>query len=209
MILLDPDLAPNSRPHGSGNARGRSGSPRKSRSASPNAAATRSTVPWAQRLPSSRTLACFLARAQAAVRLRGQVTALLTTDETIRDLNQRFRGKNEPTDVLSFPAASFQNTKPAERVAGDLAISIPTARRQGTACGHSLGMELKVLMLHGLLHLAGYDHETDAGQMHRREDRLRTKLGLPIGLIERADRPSGPRGRRTNGAKPRSTRGRK
>ncbi len=209
MILLDPDLAPDSPPHGSGNARGRSGSPRKSKTAAKGGPGSRSAVQWAQRLPTSRTLSRFLARAQAAVGLRGQVTVLLTTDETIRDLNQRFRGKNEPTDVLSFPAAPFQTTKPGERVAGDLAISIPTARRQGTEQGHPLGTELKVLMLHGLLHLAGYDHETDAGRMHRRERKLRAEFSLPMGLIERADQPSSPRARRTDGAKLRSTRGRK
>jgi len=74
-----------------------------------------------------------------------------------------------------------------ENIAGDLAISVPTARRQATACGHSLSTELKVLILHGLLHLAGYDHESDTGQMARRERRLRAQLGLPQGLIERAE----------------------
>jgi probable rRNA maturation factor len=90
---------------------------------------------------------------------------------------------DKATDVLSFPAdASMPG---AEKFAGDLAISVPTARRQGAAYGHSLAIELKVLMLHGLLHLAGYDHETDSGQMARRERVLRAKLGLPQGLIER------------------------
>ena len=115
--------------------------------------------------------------------LRGQVAVLLTTDETIRDLNHRFRGKNKPTDVLSFPAST--QAKNRERVAGDIAISIDTARRQSAACGHSLETEIKVLILHGLLHLAGFDHETDLGQMHRRERQLRAQLGLPSGLIER------------------------
>ncbi len=139
------------------------------------------------RLPSTRTLARFLAEAQASVRLRGHVAVLLTTDAVLRDLNHRFRGKNKPTDVLSFPAEPFPGAKPAERVVGDVAISVETASRQGTACGHSLETELKILMLHGLLHLAGYDHESDAGQMHRRERTLRTRLGLPSGLIERAE----------------------
>jgi len=108
---------------------------------------------------------------------------LLTSDAAIRRLNRRFRGKNKATDVLSFPAeAGFG----AEKIAGDLAISVPTARRQGTACGHSLATELKVLILHGLLHLAGYDHESDSGRMARRERLLRGRLGLPMGLIERA-----------------------
>jgi probable rRNA maturation factor len=123
------------------------------------------------------------------LKLRGQVTVLLTTDSAIRRLNRQFRGKNKATDVLSFPAADFtqvsENGRP-EPIAGDLAISIPTARRQAEERGHALGIEIKVLMLHGLLHLAGYDHETDNGTMARREQRLRAKLKLPHGLIERA-----------------------
>jgi probable rRNA maturation factor len=122
----------------------------------------------------------FLRKAQAAVRLRGEVSVLLTGDEQIRRLNRQFRGKNKATDVLSFPAEPGP-----EKMAGDLAISVATARKQGTACGHSLGTEIKVLILHGLLHLAGYDHETDDGEMARREQKLRARLGLPLGLIER------------------------
>ena len=138
------------------------------------------------RLPSARTLARFLTQAQAAVRLRGQVTVLLTTDPSIRRLNRQVRGKNKATDVLSFPAEGVG----AEQLAGDLAISVPTALRQAVEGGHSLSTELKVLMLHGLLHLAGYDHETDTGQMARRERLLRARLGLPQGLIERASEPT-------------------
>ena len=111
---------------------------------------------------------------------------LLATDATIRDLNRRFRGKDEATDVLSFPAEPLKNTKAAERVAGDVAIGVETARRQAAEQGHALATEIKVLILHGLLHLAGYDHETDAGKMQRRERQLRARLGLPQGLIERA-----------------------
>ena len=69
---------------------------------------------------------------------------------------------------------------------GDLAISVETALRQAVEQGHRLASEIKVLMLHGLLHLAGYDHETDAGEMERRERRVRARLGLPLGLIERS-----------------------
>jgi len=123
-----------------------------------------------------------LREARAAVRLRGQVTVLLTTDPAIRRLNRQFRGKDKATDVLSFPAAS----PAANAVAGDLAISVPTAQRQALEQGHALSAEIKVLMLHGLLHLAGYDHEVDRGSMARREMILRKKLGLPVGLIERA-----------------------
>jgi probable rRNA maturation factor len=137
-------------------------------------------------VPSARTLARFLTLAQTAIHLRGQVSVLLTTDTAIKNLNRRFRGKNKSTDVLSFPAGPMPGARAADAVAGDLAISVETARRQGTACGHSLGTELKILILHGLLHLAGYDHESDAGRMARRERLLRGRLGLPQGLIERA-----------------------
>jgi probable rRNA maturation factor len=141
------------------------------------------------RVPSARTLARFLAEAQVAVRLRGQVTVLLTTDAGIRKLNRRFRGIDKATDVLSFPAAG----PVASQVAGDLAISVNTARRQAVDQGHALGTEIKVLILHGLLHLAGYDHEADGGRMARRERVLRGRLGLPEGLIERAESAYQPR----------------
>jgi probable rRNA maturation factor len=169
MILLDPDLEPD-RALASADAR-------RSDASKPLKTLL---------LPSTRTLGRFLTQAQDAVGLSGQVTVLLTTDATIRDLNGRFRGKDEATDVLSFPAKPLQNTKPAERAAGDVAISVETARKQAAEQGHALGVELRVLILHGLLHLAGYDHETDAGKMRRRERQLRAKLGLPQGLIERS-----------------------
>lgn len=138
------------------------------------------------KLPSVRTLARFLAQAQAAARLRGEVTVLLANDAAMRDLNRRFRGKNKPTDVLSFPVSDHVQSEEK----GDLAISVETALRQSAEQGHSLATELKVLMLHGVLHLAGYDHETDTGQMHRRERTLRARLGLPLGLIERTESQS-------------------
>jgi probable rRNA maturation factor len=71
-------------------------------------------------------------------------------------------------------------------MAGDLAVSVETARRQAAEQGHSLAVEIRVLVLHGLLHLAGFDHEVDDGRMARREKSLRARLGLPLGLIERA-----------------------
>lgn len=168
MILLDPDLDADPAP--------------RSKTATRLAAAKSTDL----RMPTARTLARFLTQARIAVRLRGQVTVLLTTDSAVRKLNRRFRGKNKPTDVLSFPAAPMQGAKPAEQVAGDLAISVPTARRQAAEQEHALSVEIKVLVLHGLLHLAGYDHECDSGQMERRERRLRAALRLPLGLIERA-----------------------
>jgi len=133
-------------------------------------------------MPSARTLSRFLREAQAAVCLRGHVSVLLTTDRNIRRLNRQFRGKDKATDVLSFPADSLiQNQEK-----GDLAISVPTALLQAREQGHSLTIEIKVLILHGLLHLAGFDHERDTGQMAGREKLLRGRLGLPQGLIERA-----------------------
>jgi probable rRNA maturation factor len=159
-------------------------------------AAELSTKPL--RLPSTRTLTQFLTRAQATVRLRGQVTVLLTSDAAMRDLNARFRGKNQPTDVLSFRSEHF--VRGTENVAGDVAISVETAIRQCGEQGHSLGAELKVLMLHGLLHLAGHDHETDAGEMRRRERSLRARLGLPLGLIERTSSPALSQKTRKDGA---------
>jgi probable rRNA maturation factor len=153
---------------------------------------------------STRSLALFLRKAQTAVRLRGQVSVLLATDAAIRKLNRQFRGKNKATDVLSFPATLLQNAKPAERVAGDLAISVETARKQAERERHALTCELKILMLHGLLHLAGYDHETDDGEMERQEGLLRARFGLPLGLIERAASESASRrvGKSARSAKP-------
>ena len=174
MILIDPELDPDPRP--------------RSRAATPGAVWGRSALPWAERLPTPRTLSLFLSEAQEAVRLRGQVTVLLTTDREMRRLNRQFRGQDKPTDILSFPAKQLPNTKPAEQIVGDLAIGIETARRQAVGQGHALTCELKVLILHGLLHLAGYDHESDAGDMERRERLLRSRLKLPLGLIERASR---------------------
>ena len=135
------------------------------------------------RMPTKRSLAQFLARAKSAVRIRGQISVLLTTDAGQRKLNHRFRHKNKSTDVLSFPALC--ESPGAEKIVGDLSISVPTAKRQALQHGHSLSTEIKVLILHGVLHLAGYDHETDAGEMARIERRLRTQLRLPGGLIER------------------------
>jgi probable rRNA maturation factor len=170
MILLDPDMDPDPAP--------------TARTAKKTAASVLPVSLKDRRIPSARTLARFLFEAQAAVRLKGEVTVLLTTDAAIRKLNRNFRGKDKATDVLSFPAEGIG----AEEIAGDLAISIPTALKQAVEQGHPLATEIKVLMLHGLLHLAGYDHEADNGKMARREGLLRARLGLPLGLIERAEK---------------------
>jgi probable rRNA maturation factor len=126
-------------------------------------------------------LSRFLARARKAAGIDGDVTVLLADDTRLKQLNRAFRGKNKPTDVLSFPAAEN-----GEGVAGDLAISVETASRQAAEHGHSLEDELRVLILHGMLHLAGYDHEADSGEMREFEAELRARLKLPVGLIERA-----------------------
>ncbi len=134
---------------------------------------------------SRAALTRFLRSAQAAVGLVGEVDVLLADDRTLRRLNRAWRGKNKPTDVLSFPA-------PAELSAvhaGDLAISLETAARQAAEQGHSLNDELRVLLLHGLLHLDGMDHEVDDGEMAAREDALRARLRLKRGLIARVEAP--------------------
>lgn len=109
---------------------------------------------------------------------RGSVTVALVTDAQIRRLNRTFRKKDDATDVLSFPAGAGD--------LGDIVIAAGVAKRQARQAGHSLQTELRVLALHGLLHLLGYDHERDNGEMARAEQRLRRKGGLREGLIERA-----------------------
>jgi probable rRNA maturation factor len=139
--------------------------------------------PLAEPLTLSKSaLTRFLNRARNAVGLNGEVEVLLTSDAELKRLNKTFRGKNKPTDILSFPAAA----EISERTAGDLAISLETAARQAAEHGHTLPDELRILMLHGLLHLAGEDHETDSGEMAARELALRKQLKLKSALIERA-----------------------
>ena len=104
---------------------------------------------------------------------------LVTTDAQLHQLNAAFRGKDQPADVLSFPAW------PGGAYLGDIAISLPRARAQARAFGHSVEREIQILMLHGVLHLLGYDHQTDGGRMLRAEARWRARLGLPAGLTER------------------------
>ena len=134
---------------------------------------------------SNTGLTRFLNRARVAVGLAGEVEVLLTDDLTLRRLNKSFRGKNKSTDVLSFSAPP----EISDVHAGDLAISLEIAARQANNYGHSLGDEVRILLLHGLLHLAGGDHETDDGEMAIREASLRRELRLPTTLIERIDKP--------------------
>ena len=104
---------------------------------------------------------------------------LFTDDAELQRLNHEFRGKDYPTDVLSFPS-------PAGSFLGEIAISVDRAIEQARAFGHSLGQELEVLTLHGVLHLLGMDHESDRGQMARAESTWRRELLLPASLTERA-----------------------
>jgi probable rRNA maturation factor len=135
----------------------------------------------------------FLLRARRAAGLKGRVNLLVTSGAEVRSLNRRFRGKNKETDVLSFPANS-ERTPGASRLAGEIAISADVAKQSAAQLGHSAADEVKILALHGILHLAGFDHERDNGQMKRRERRLRAALRLPAGLIERSMGPETGRG---------------
>jgi probable rRNA maturation factor len=114
---------------------------------------------------------------------RGSVTVAIVADSRVRLLNRQYRKKDMPTDVLSFPSGEPD-------FLGDVVIAAGVARRQARDAGHALQTELRVLALHGLLHLLGYDHERDAGRMARLERRLRRKGGLVEGLIERGGRDS-------------------
>jgi len=135
-------------------------------------------------------LAGFLKRASRAAGLQGQVAVRIATNRELCALNLRFRGHKRPTDVLSFPAVSPRlgvesPGGPEPQLEGDIVISAEMAAANARRLGHSLTDELKVLILHGLLHLAGYDHETDQGEMEQRETQLRNQLRLPRTLIQR------------------------
>lgn len=141
----------------------------------------------------TRGLARWLERA-APARASGSVTVAVITDRAMRSLNRGFRGVDAPTDVLSFPAGPGPGHRrpPTRRDKlsginhlGDIALAAGVARRQALAYHHALGTELRLLALHGLLHLIGYDHERDQGQMLRLEARLRRRMNLPAGLLTR------------------------
>lgn len=167
-----------------------------------------------------RGLARWLA-ATATKRARGAVTIAVVSDARMRALNREFRGVDRATDVLSFPSAAAPSREARSAAAsegkprrtalaaspsaaalegrprelGDIAIARGVAARQARDAGHTLSTEVRVLALHGLLHLLGYDHEDDTGQMARIEARLRRRGGLPGGLIERATGARPPRRR--------------
>jgi|SRR5438477_234368 len=127
-----------------------------------------------------RMLAAFVAQASREVGLAGAVTVMVTGGREMRRLNFRFRGQDQSTDVLSFPAPGFVNG-----FAGDIAICLDVAARNARTLKHSIAEEVRVLILHGILHLAGYDHEGDRGEMAKTEDDLRKRLALSSGLIKR------------------------
>ena len=122
-----------------------------------------------------REIGDFLAQAVAAAELAGTVSVLLTGDEEIRRLNREFRHKDKATDVLSFPAARVGRASSGWRETLRSRWRQRRARRRGV--GIRWRLELKVLLLHGVLHLAGWDHETDAGEMARKEEALRKETG--------------------------------
>lgn len=133
---------------------------------------------------SAQSLGRFVTRARKAVGLSGTVNVLVTGSSAMRSLNSRFRGKAKATDVLSFPSPSLTGHK--RGFAGEIAISADMAAQNAVSLGHSVALEIKVLALHGILHLAGYDHERDNGKMARKEENLRQALRLPSALIERS-----------------------
>jgi probable rRNA maturation factor len=126
---------------------------------------------------STRGLSQWLTKI-APASARGDVCVAIVSDRRMKALNRQFRGKDYATDVLSFPSEE-------RGFLGDIVIASGVAARQAREAGHSLATELKVLSLHGLLHLIGYDHESDDGRMARAEARLRKRARLPQGLIER------------------------
>ena len=153
-----------------------------------------STVTF-KRVPATlhrRAIENFARKLQAEVSKGRPFDTLVTGDADLRRLNRDFRGQDHPTDVLSFPSADCTPKRNPERKRGvllsplgDLAISLARARAQARQFGHTTEQEIQILMLHGLLHLLGFDHETDAGRMALAEKRWRVRLALPISLIER------------------------
>ena len=139
---------------------------------------------------SARKLSQFVIAACRGLSLPAGVSVLVTSSQRMRALNLRFRRKNRATDVLSFPGPAF-----VEGFAGDIAISLDIAGGNARLLGHSIGDEVRILVLHGLLHLAGYDHDTDNGEMARREKILRRKFKLPSALIERSSPGKSPAGK--------------
>ena len=138
-----------------------------------------SATPGLSRAFSRRQARAFAQRLQAEVTRGRPFTCLITGETELQRLNREFRKHDYPTDVLSFPSRQTLG------FLGDIAISFPHARRQAAEYGHAIGQEIEILMLHGVLHLIGMDHETDSGQMARAEKKWRAVFGLPRGVIAR------------------------
>lgn len=153
--------------------------------ATPDEALSRRSGVGPRRRTSTRGLGAWLKKA-APASARGDVSIAVVSDRRMRALNRQFRGKDAATDVLSFPATHMPGVT---SFLGDIVIAAGVAARQARAAGHTVGTELKILALHGLLHLLGHDHDTDDGAMARTETRLRKKAGLREGLIERGRSP--------------------
>jgi probable rRNA maturation factor len=134
----------------------------------------------------ARSLGRFVLRARKAAGLHGNVNVLVTSSAAVRALNRQFRSQDKATDVLSFPPDSAEpSSRKAFSLAGEVAISADIAVQNSLRLGHPAAQEIKILALHGILHLAGFDHERDNGEMARKEARLRQALRLPAALIER------------------------
>jgi probable rRNA maturation factor len=142
---------------------------------------------------STRALESFLLRVRRELDLKqAQVTVCLVSDAEIAGMNESFRKKRGPTDVLSFPAVKLRQPRRSKRrpgslvpnsgntdaSLGDIAIAPAVAKRNAKNYGRTLPAELKILILHGVLHLLGFDHESDHGEMDRTEKKLRRRLGL-------------------------------
>ncbi|MFY9977966.1 MAG: rRNA maturation RNase YbeY [Candidatus Sulfotelmatobacter sp.] len=138
---------------------------------------------------SASTIERFVLRVRKLIRMREMVNVLVTSSSQVRSLNHRFRGSDKATDVLSFPALHVQKSLP-KQLAGDVVISADIARDNAKRLGHPLENEVRILVLHGILHLAGFDHERDGGEMSRKESRLRRQLKLEAALIERTEKTS-------------------
>ena len=136
---------------------------------------------------SRSSLERFVLQARRAAGLRGIANVLVTSSNSVRALNRQFRGKNKATDVLSFPAPASPRGSHTRKLAlaGEIAVSAEIAAQNAARLRHSAAQEVKILVLHGILHLAGFDHERDNGKMARKEVELRQALHLPCGLIER------------------------
>jgi probable rRNA maturation factor len=134
----------------------------------------------------------FVLRVRRLLNMRQRVNVLVGGSVELRSLNRRFRGVDKATDVLSFPSLPIGGRRP-NSVAGEVVISADIARENAETLGHSLADEVRILTLHGILHLAGFDHENDRGEMAEKERRLRLRLGLETGLIERTGTIAAPR----------------